>query len=213
MTARDASAEFTVPTAARAVLCVTADGPSAEVYGRVLWQYEIVIARTGFDGLREMNARAFDAYVLDYWFPDWNGVGLCRSIRGVDPYGPILFCSSAPTEKEKARARRAGASDYLPKPVDPMALRLKLGSLLGRADYESLKAKVAEERAIHDELQRQVLALKQRVVAANNLRAASIERVARAKALRAFFDAGGTRAHFDRWWPQVFGSVQAKERP
>ena len=213
MTARDTSAELTPHAAARTVLCVTADGPSAEVFGRALSRYEVVIAPTGFDGLREVNARAFDAYLLDYWFPDWNGVGLCRSIRGLDPYGPILFCSSAPTEKEKARARRAGASDYLPKPVDPMALRLKLGSLLGRVDLESLKAKVEEERAIQDELQRQVLVLKQRVMAANNLRAASIERVTRAKALRAFFEAGGTRAHFDRWWPQVFGSVQANERP
>lgn len=213
MTARDASAEFMPPAAAKTVLCVTGDGPSAEVYGRVLSQYQVVIAPTGYDGLRETNARAFDAYVLDYWFPDWNGVGLCRTIRALDPYGPILFCSTAPSEKERARARRAGASDYLPKPIDPMALRLKLGSLLGDADRESLQAKIEEERAIQDELERQLQATQQRVMAANKLRASSIERMARAKALRAFFDAGGTRAHFERWWPQVFGSVRTNDTP
>ena len=39
--------------------------------------------------------------------------------------------------------------------------------------------------------------------------AQSLERAARARAQKAFIAAGGTRAHFDRWWPHVFGSARA----
>jgi hypothetical protein len=36
-----------------------------------------------------------------------------------------------------------------------------------------------------------------------------IERRARTRAHEAFVAAGGSRAHFERWWPQVFGSARA----
>ena len=34
--------------------------------------------------------------------------------------------------------------------------------------------------------------------------AQAIERTARAKAMKAFVEAGGALAHFERWWPQSF---------
>jgi len=41
--------------------------------------------------------------------------------------------------------------------------------------------------------------------------AKAIEHAAKIKAFKAFVDAGGARAHFERWWPQQFDMCWAAE--
>ena len=196
----------------RTILCVDSDVSAGETLKDALPQYELVFARTGFDAMRAVNMRAFDAYLLEYWLLDWAGAALCREIRKIDPHGPVVFCTAAVRDTEKTRALRAGANAYLTKPIDVEALRLRLGSLMSVADVESLNARVAEERAIQDELKRRFQHAQERAEAAKELVAASIERTARAKALKAFIDARGSRAYFDKWWPQLFSNSHAALR-
>jgi DNA-binding response OmpR family regulator len=193
----------------KSVLCVDEDVETRALLKLALPDFELVFASNAFEAIRAINSRAFDGYVLDYWLPDWAGPALCRDIRKLDPYAPVVFCTGAARDQDRARALRAGANAYLVKPVDPCDLRARLRGLLSLADAESLHAKIAEEEAIQDELQRRVAHLRERAQAANRLSAQSFERIARIKAYKAFMEGRGTRAHFDRWWPQVFQSAQA----
>ena len=193
----------------RKVLVVEDDPEARTLLQDVLCDYTLVFAPNAFEAIRHVNGGAFHAYILDYWLPDWSGPSLCREIRKSDPHAPIIFCSGAAREQDQARAMRAGASAYLAKPIDPKALRAKLGAFLSLAEIESLRAKVEAERAVQDELERRLdhaLAVTEH---AKGLADASVERTARNKAYRAFMDARGTRAHFESWWPQVFQSVRA----
>jgi DNA-binding response OmpR family regulator len=196
----------------RTILCVDSDVASGEMLETALPHHELVFARTGFEAIRAVNMRAFDAYLLEYWLPDWAGAALCREIRKIDPHGPVVFCTAAVRDTEKTRALRAGANAYLTKPIDAEALQSRLRSLMSVADVESLNARVAEERAIQDELRRRFQHAQDRAQAARELVAASIERTARAKALKAFIDARGSRAYFDKWWPQLFSNSHAALR-
>ena len=202
----------TTPLSEISVLCADAHADSREWLQEVLGGFRLTFAPTGFEALRQLHAHSFDAYVLDYWLPDLAGTALCREIRKVDPHAPIVFCSSATREKEQLRARRAGASAYVGKPCGRDALKSRLRALLAMADVNSLRARVAEDAAVQDELERRGADARARAAAAGDLAAASIERTARAKAYKAYIAAHGSRARFDGWWPNVFRSATASRR-
>jgi DNA-binding response OmpR family regulator len=82
-----------------------------------LAEYEITCARNFDEGLSIAQQRDFDLYILDSWLPDKSGVELCRAIRKFDPDTPILFYPAAAYARDIEDALRAGAQDYLIKPV------------------------------------------------------------------------------------------------
>jgi DNA-binding response OmpR family regulator len=196
------------PAARRALLCIEKDEAARAVLRNALSDYELVFTVDAFETIRSMHARAFDGYILDFWLPDWSGPQLCRAIRDIDPHCPVIFCSAAEADLSKQRAMRAGASAYFSKPVDTEALREKLTSLMARVDTASLRAKAAMEQVVQAQLVRWAPRLAGSS-ADSELVGQSLERTARARAYKAFLAAGGSRAHFDRWWPHVFGSARA----
>jgi DNA-binding response OmpR family regulator len=193
------------------VLCVDSDPETRELMESVLPNCQISFAGNAYEALREVNARPHHAYLLEYWLPDWSGPSLCREIRKVDPHAPIVFCSSAAREQDRARGMRAGADAYLCKPVQPDELRGKLKALVTLSELESLRARVDEEQAVLQELKRRRDDAMSRVEHARRLETASLERTARSRAYKAFLAARGTRMHFENWWPQVFTSATAND--
>jgi DNA-binding response OmpR family regulator len=89
----------------------------------ILTEYTITCARNFNEGLRLARQGSFDLYLLDNWLPDKSGVELCRAIREFDPHTPILFYSAAAYARDKEEAIRAGAQDYLAKPIHPDELK------------------------------------------------------------------------------------------
>jgi DNA-binding response OmpR family regulator len=195
----------------RSILCIEDDAESINILQEVLADQRLLVVRNAFEALRQMNTEFFHGYVLDYWLPDWSGPALCREIRKSDPHAPIIFCTAAARDTDRARAMRAGANAYLCKPLDPEVLRSKLRAFLTLAEMESLRAKVEEEHAVQDELERRLRDAHSRIEVAKELVASSIERTARNKAYKAFIDARGSRAHFESWWPHVFQSARANQ--
>jgi DNA-binding response OmpR family regulator len=198
--------------AKRRILCVSPvreHHPSLNLH---LAKYRLQIVQTGLDAVRTYNAGAFDAYVLDYWLPDWSGLSLCRQIRKDDPFAPVVFFSSAEGDDQRKRAMRAGADAYLLASAGAEPLAAEVNTLLRFADVRGLRAKVEEELAIQEELKRRAALAVERTDHARALAAQALERAARARAQKAFMESGGTLGNFGRWWPQVFGSVSANHR-
>lgn len=199
-----------VASLSRSVLCVDNDPAAHHVVAELLSAYDTVPVLNAFEALREVNSKSFDLYVLDYWLPDLAGVHLCREIRKVDPSAPIIVCTNAAREEDRKRALRAGANAYLPKPLDPTQFRREASIALEITELQSLRAKVEEERAVQDELVRLTDIANARALNAREAAGQAMKRTARAKALKAFVESGGTRANFERWWPQLFDSVTAR---
>jgi two-component system, NtrC family, nitrogen regulation response regulator NtrX len=68
-----------------------------------------------------------DAYLLDVKLPDGNGIDLLREIRGRGIPAPVVMISGHGTISDAVEATRAGAYDFLEKPLarDKVLLALK----------------------------------------------------------------------------------------
>ena len=96
---------------------------SRDLATHTLTGYTLTCARNFNEGLRLARQGGFDLYILDNWLPDKSGVELCRAIREFDPQTPILFYSAAAYKRDIEEAIRAGAQDYLAKPIHPDELK------------------------------------------------------------------------------------------
>jgi DNA-binding response OmpR family regulator len=194
----------------RSVLCVQPKIENQQFLQHALDGFRLEIVDTAFDAIRCINHSLFDAYIVDYWLPDWTGTGLCREIRKHDPHVPVI-CFTSLGGDHSARALRAGATIYVRAPIDPALFRERVRLLIESADIHDLHARLEEERAIQDELQRRAAAAIGNAEQAMLRGSAAVERSAKLKAAKAFISAGGTRSGFQRFWPQQSGSLRAKD--
>ena len=192
----------------RTLLCVGNDAGIRPLVAKSLCEYELVFAESAFEALRNLNVRAFDAYVSDYWLCDWAGPQLCRAIRDLDPHCPVVFFTAAAADQNRRRALRAGASAYCCHTTEPEALKPTMIRLLAHADSTSLAAKARMEHAVLAEIARCASRIAADA-ALSEVTDAFVERSARKRAYDTFIAGGGCRAHFERWWPQVFASARA----
>src|SRR5262247_847059 len=117
-----------------------------------LGEHALFYARDFNEGLSLARREYFDLYILDSWLPDRSGVELCRAIRDFDPHTPILFCPARAYEWDIQEAIRAGAQDYIIKPVIPDELRQAVAQMLSAASETVFDARRAERAAIREEL-------------------------------------------------------------
>jgi two-component system cell cycle response regulator len=85
-------------------------------------------AGTGIDALAEHRERRADVIISDWTMPGIDGMELCRRVRALDQgaYTYLLFVSAHARKRDFVEAVRAGADDYLPKPVDLADLEARL---------------------------------------------------------------------------------------
>jgi DNA-binding NtrC family response regulator len=163
-------------------------------------------------GLTLVRSGVFDLYIAEMLFPGFQ-IALCNLIRHRDPNAPVIFCSSDPVAHPRPGAVVTGRRYYLRKPCDPKALLDTVESCLTAAELQAMSAKIAEEAAIHDEL----LARTRRALARTELAHAAILQaeasMLRLKAYQAFESAGGSRAHFARWWPLMLDEAKYRQAP
>jgi two-component system KDP operon response regulator KdpE len=95
--------------------------------------FEVADAANGEQALREVEARAFDAVLLDVNMPGIGGITTCRTIRRTDPRLQILMLSVRDQELDKIEAFNAGADDYITKPFSIGELVARLRSAVRRS--------------------------------------------------------------------------------
>jgi DNA-binding response OmpR family regulator len=100
------------------VLCVDDDEDSRVMLKTLLAlaQVEAKTVDTAAHALSLIRTERFDLCVVDAWLPGVDGFELCRQIRAIKPYVPILFFSGAAFEADKKRGIAAGATAYVVKP-------------------------------------------------------------------------------------------------
>jgi two-component system nitrogen regulation response regulator NtrX len=93
-------------------------------------------------------ARRADAYLFDVRLPDGNGIDLLRSLGESDGHTPTIMISGHGTIAEAVEATRAGAFDFLEKPLSRDRVLLALKNALEQAslrrENERLRELVAE---------------------------------------------------------------------
>jgi two-component system nitrogen regulation response regulator GlnG len=79
---------------------------------------DIVVARSGYEGLAQIAAAAPDVVLLDVSMPDLSGLEVYKRIRAIDARIPVIFITATAITDTAIEAMRQGAYDYLIKPVD-----------------------------------------------------------------------------------------------
>lgn len=142
-------------TTKRRVFCAEDHDDTRQLLSLLLGQsdYEVEAAGTISDGLRMINLKPFDLYLLSGRFPDGSGVELCRRIREFDPLTPILFYSAAAYEADRQSAFSAGAQAYLNKPGNISELINTISQLINQTERAVAAAVAApDERSYKEKL-------------------------------------------------------------
>jgi len=100
--------------------------------------YEVRIANTAEAGLLEVEAYKPDTIVLDFNLPGMNGLEALAKIRVIDRQVKVLMMTAYGSTELAMKAMRAGASDFVTKPVSVDKLRQKLEQMVvdARRDQE-----------------------------------------------------------------------------
>ena len=85
---------------------------------------------TAIATLGTQDGMMLDAIILDQWSPDYQPSGLIREIRARRPALPILILTAHNNVAVAVEAMRAGATDYLSKPIAPDRLLAALNATL-----------------------------------------------------------------------------------
>ena len=186
------------------ILLVEDSEDARRIAAFVLEEYALSYARNFDEGVRLARLGYFDLYILDNWLPDRSGVELCRVIRKFDPNTPVLFHSACGYAPDIRKAMRAGAQEYLVKPVSFGDLRQAVARLLSVAREKVFEARRAEIAVIRQELTIRQTENAGRLEKAKQKRQRAEEKALRDMAQIAFIATGGARGDFAREWLSVF---------
>ncbi|WP_198374619.1 sigma-54-dependent transcriptional regulator [Neoroseomonas rubea] len=121
-----------------AVLVIEDEGTLARNIARYLTraEFEVRLAATLREGWAAFDEFRPDVVLLDLALPDGNGLDLLARIRGQDRNAKVIILTGHGTIENAVEAMRAGAVDYLTKPVALGELRLLLDRVLGQERME-----------------------------------------------------------------------------
>jgi two-component system, NtrC family, response regulator HydG len=96
--------------------------------------FDVESAESGAAALSLREERPFDVIVTDLKMPGMDGVELMKKLKELDRDLPVLVVTAFSDVASAVNAMRAGAEDYLTKPVDFDALILALERAIERRD-------------------------------------------------------------------------------
>ena len=83
--------------------------------------YKVVPAENYDNALLLAQANLFDLYLIDNWVSGGSGIDLCKKVRELNPWTPILFYSGAAYERDKQQAFAAARKDIWSNPLTTMS--------------------------------------------------------------------------------------------
>jgi DNA-binding NtrC family response regulator len=127
------------------------DEPSMTEWLKILLEhagYEVRTALIGTRGEEFFKAWRPDAVVTDMMLPDIDGIDLVRKFKQIDPEAEVIVITGQGNIPRSVEAVKAGAFDFLEKPIDAERLLDKLEKALKQKslidENEQLKAKLQD---------------------------------------------------------------------
>ena len=118
--------------------------------------FEVAPSHSAKEALCQLRERDFDVVLTDLNMPTMNGIDLCRQIVGERPDIPVVVITAFGSLETAIAAIRAGAYDFITKPVEVEAVALVLGRAVQhrklREEVKRLRSAVQQQRVSIDEI-------------------------------------------------------------
>lgn len=148
-------------TQGRGLVVIVEDEPAiADVQRLYLSQagYGVHLERDGVAGLAAIRALRPVAVVLDVGLPGMDGIAVCRALREIGDWTPVIFVTARDDEVDRVLGLELGADDYLVKPFSPRELVARIRGILRRQDGPPSSAPVEVGAVVLDAARRRVTA-------------------------------------------------------
>lgn len=121
-------------------LLIVDDEESHRIMLRAVLQaegYQIFEAADGPEAIRAVEQDSFDLILLDLRLQTMDGIEVLNEIRKVSPLVPVIIMTAFASIKTAVEALKAGASDYLTKPLDIDELKVIIEKALELYDLRT----------------------------------------------------------------------------
>lgn len=95
--------------------------------------YGVHVERDGAQGLAQVQVLRPALIVLDVGLPTLDGIEVCRRLRALDDWTPVIFVTARDDEVDRVLGIELGADDYVTKPFSPRELVARIGTVLRRS--------------------------------------------------------------------------------
>jgi DNA-binding NtrC family response regulator len=99
-------------------------------------QWEVHVAHSAEEGLKKLETVRPDMVLTDHKLPGKTGLDVIKGAREIDPQVKIIMLTGDGNVQLAVDAMKAGACDYLSKPVSLAELKLVLEMALGQSQME-----------------------------------------------------------------------------
>ncbi|MDD2752022.1 MAG: response regulator [Candidatus Omnitrophica bacterium] len=79
------------------------------------WGYDVEKATCGKDALEAVKKSSFDAVILDYMMPDYDGITVLREIREFNKEVAVIMFTAYPDSRSMKETEELGISAFIPK--------------------------------------------------------------------------------------------------
>ncbi len=138
------------------VVVVDDDPDMLKILTRSLEQSDrrILTAKNGRDALKYLADGPVHLVLTDLMMPRMDGFDLTVEVKRINPAIPVIIVTAYASIDNAVKAMKAGAFDYITKPVLPEELRIKVGKALDQfklqAEITTLKEQVSRTRVVTD---------------------------------------------------------------
>lgn len=94
--------------------------------------YQTVVAENGAVALEKYQQEKPDFIILDIMMPELDGYSVCREIRKINDFIPIIFLSAKDEEIDRVVGLELGADDYISKPFGIHEIRARIKTIARR---------------------------------------------------------------------------------
>jgi len=92
------------------------------------------MAHDGQEGLALFKANHYSLVILDIMLSGMDGLDICKAIRAMQFYVPVLMLTAKSTELDRVLGLELGADDYLTKPFSILELMARIKALFRRVE-------------------------------------------------------------------------------
>ncbi len=107
--------------ASHKILVVDDDPVVRKSFDRVLSGkgYAVITAESGEEALRKLNEEKYDLVYTDIRMPGISGLEVAEEVKARKPWTPVVIITGYGTDAAEARAKAAGVTSFVHKPLSP----------------------------------------------------------------------------------------------